>query len=169
MKKTMMKKLMMLMLFVAAMGMGLQSCSKEESSIQTGDDRTYDTELEVTRQDLIKYELIMGDFDNLVRYFLFKDNKAAYLWHDKSLTPKTNFIISRNWTVADGKLKMVVEKDGQTETLEYGVSKMYKRETDGYLLQILIKDDEGYVYVFYAKEDGSKHQDAENWWDAISN
>lgn len=163
-----MKKMMMFMLLVATMGMSVMSCSEKDEAAVV-DNRTYDKELEVTKQDLIKYELIMADLeDGYVRYFLFKDSKAAYISHAKGVTTSTNYYITNNWSVSNGKLSMTLRKNGQEEIAEYSISKMYKKiSSSEYVLQILLKDEDG-TYVFYASEDGSKHSMAESWWSAIS-
>lgn len=166
-----MKKMMMLMLLVVVMGMGmsLQSCSKEETTVVTRKDITFDKELDVTKQELVQYELIMSELSDRVRYMLFKDTKAAYIWHDKSLNPVTNFVIFKSWSLSNGKLTLTAEKDGKTETTEFGIKKIYEKVGDNeYVVKVRLTDEEGHTDEFYASDEGKMHDDAESWWKAIS-
>jgi hypothetical protein len=166
----MMKKMMMLILLMAVTGMGLQSCSKEESTILTTvDEKTYDTVFPVTKQDLIKYEIIASESSNNILYFLFTDNKAAYVNQQKGIAGKTIYTIFKSWSFSNGKLSMTAEKDGKTETFEYSVSKMYRKASSNeYHVIVFLKDEEA-TYEFYAVEDGSKHDLAQSWWDNLNN
>ena len=158
----------MLLVVVMGMGMSLQSCSKEETTVVTRKDITFGKELDVTKQELVQYELIMSELSDRVRYMLFKDTKAAYIWHDKSLNPVTNFVIFKSWSLSNGKLTFTAEKDGQETSNVYTVKKMYKKlSATEYELQIIVKDGDD-TYTFYAAEDGSNHAYAEEWWSLIS-
>ena len=160
---------MMLMLLVAVMGMCMQSCTEEETKIVSPPDtRTYDTELEVTKQDLVKYEVVFGDFDDTHRIFLFKNAEAAHVSHRIGSTSDARYVIFKSWSLSNGKLTFTVEKDGEKETLVYSIKKMYKKvSANEYELQIILRDEDG-KYVFYATEDGSNHNYAQEWWNIIT-
>ena len=166
----MMKNNMMLMLLVAVMGVSLLSCTKEETTIGgigNIDNRTYDKELKVTKQDLVNYELIMGEFGDTIRYFLFKNSKAAYVFHNKNINSISKYLIFSNWSVSNGKLTMSSDDD-EEKRLEFNITKMYKKLSDSeYVLQVILRENEN-KYVFYASEDGRKHEEAQAWWNAIT-
>ena len=165
-----MKKMMMLMLLVVVMGMGLQSCSKEESTIVTRpDDKVYNTELEVTQQDLISYEAVAGDVGETRYIWLFKNAyKAAQVAHAVNNPNGARYVIFKSWSLSNGKLTFTAEKDGQETSNVYTVKKMYKKlSATEYELQIIVKDGDD-TYTFYAAEDGSNHAYAEEWWNLIS-
>jgi len=155
------------MLLGAVMGMGLQSCSKDETII-TPTDMTFDKELDVTQMDLIKFEVIIGDFGDTRRLFLFKNSsKAAHASYKIGSSTSSNVLIFKSWSLSGGKLKLTAEKNGVTETVEYSIKKMYKKLNDAqYQIQVILREG-GEKYVFYAVEDGSNHAFAQEWWSII--
>ena len=162
----MMKKMMTLMLLVVVMGMGFQSCEKDETTTNT---MVFDKELEVTQQDLIQYEVIFGDVEDQQLIWLFKDfSKAAQVMHAKNNPNGARYVIFKSWSLSNGKLTLTAEKNGEKESWEYSVKKMYKKlDASHYEIQIIARDEED-TYVLNAVDDHSNHALAEEWWNLIS-
>ena len=164
-----MKKVLMAAVALICMtmvSMVFSSCGSDDDTTKT---MVFDTELEVTQQDLIQYEVIFGDVEDQQLIWLFKDfSKAAQVMHAKNNPRGARYVIFKSWSLSNGKLTLTAEKNGEKESWEYSVKKMYKKLDAGrYEIRIIARDETD-TYVFNAVDDHSNHALAEEWWNLIS-